>query len=150
MHAVFLRKVCAAHNVDVYFILFCCFAWNGFVAEWKTIVPGILDVHVNFKIRDLQWSAVQLCGKMSLGKGGGKRQLYNLLLAAAAAFPHQDHSAIHISSGATCTADLDSGVLALTDAQNRPALLQLNRPLGTAVSVSLVFSLLIWTANQRQ
>ena len=40
----------------------------------------------------------------------------------------------HISSEATCTADLDSGALALTNAQNRPTLLQLNRPLGTAVS----------------
>ena len=40
----------------------------------------------------------------------------------------------HISSGATCTADLDSEALALTNAQNRPALLQLNRPLGTAVT----------------
>ena len=110
----------------------------------------MLGVHVNFKIRFLQWSAVQLCGEMALGKGGGERQLYNLLLAAAAAGPHQDRSAIHISGGATCTVDLNSGALALTNAQNRPALLQLNRPLGTAVSVSLVFSLLIWTANQRQ
>ena len=25
MHVVFLRKVCAAHNVVVYFILFCVF-----------------------------------------------------------------------------------------------------------------------------
>ena len=37
------------------------------------------------------------------------------------------------SRGHTCIADLDSGVLALTNAQDRPALLQLNRPLGTAV-----------------
>ena len=80
----------------------------------------MFGVHVNFKIRVLQWSAVQLWGKMALGKGGGKRWLYNLLLAAAAACPHQDRSAIHISSGATCTADLDYGVLALTNAQNRP------------------------------
>ena len=94
----------------------------------------MFGVHVNFKIRVLQWSAVQLCGKMVLGKGGGERQLYNLLLAAAAACPHQDHSAIYISRGPTCTADLDSGALALTNAQNRPALLQLNRPLGTALS----------------
>ena len=41
MHVVFLKKVCEPHSVVVYFILFyvyhavCCFAWNGFVAEWK-------------------------------------------------------------------------------------------------------------------
>ena len=63
----------------------------------KTIVASMFGVHVNFKIRVLLWSAVQLCGKMSLGKGGGERQLYNLLLEAAAACPHQDRSAIHIS-----------------------------------------------------
>ena len=46
----------------------------------------------------------------------------------------QDRSAIpYISSWATCTVDLDSGALALTNAPNRPALLQLNRSLGTAV-----------------
>ena len=53
----------------------------------------MLGVHVNFKIRFLQWSAVQLCGEMALGKGGGERYLYNLLLAAAAC-PQQDRSAI--------------------------------------------------------
>ena len=54
-----------------------CFAWNRFVAENLTIVPRMLGVHVNFKIRFLQWSAVQLCGEMALGKGGGERQVYN-------------------------------------------------------------------------
>ena len=41
---------------------------------------------------------------------------YNLLLAAAAACPWPDCSAIlsDISSGATCVADLDCGALALT------------------------------------
>ena len=38
---------------------------------------------------------------------------YNLLLAAAAC-PWPDRSAIDISSGATCVADLDSAALALT------------------------------------
>ena len=43
-----------------------------------------------------------------------------------------------ISSGATCTVDLNTGALALTNAQNRPALIQLNRPLGTAVVCNLL------------
>ena len=120
--------VCTMHS-----LLFCT-KWIRCGMKTKTIVPSTFGVHADFKIRVLQWTAVQLCGKMWLGKGGGKRWLYNLLLAAAAACPHQDRSAIHISSGATCTADLDSGALALTNAQSRPALLQLNRPLGTALS----------------
>ena len=51
---------------------------------------------------------------MALGKGGVKDGCYNLLLAAAAACPWPDRSAIDISSGATCVADIDSGALALT------------------------------------
>ena len=35
----------------------------------------MFGVHVNFTIRFLQWSAVQLCGEMALGKGGGEGQL---------------------------------------------------------------------------
>ena len=41
----------------------------------KTIVPSIFGVCVNFKIRTFQWSAVQLCREMALGKGGGERRL---------------------------------------------------------------------------
>ena len=41
----------------------------------KTIVPNIVAVCVNFKIRTFQGSAVQLCGEIALGKGGGERQL---------------------------------------------------------------------------
>ena len=45
---------------------------------------------------------------------GVKDSCYNLLLAAAAACPWPDRSAMDISSGATCVADLDYGALALT------------------------------------
>ena len=94
----------------------------------------MLGVHVNFKIRFLQWSAVQLCGEMAPGREGVKD---SCIIYCRQQQQHV-HSWIaqlsHISSGATCTADLDSGALALTNAQNRPTLLQLNRPLGTAVS----------------
>ena len=38
----------------------------------NTIVPSMFGVYVNFKIRVLQLAAVQLWGKMSLGKGGVK------------------------------------------------------------------------------
>ena len=48
---------------------FCC------SMKTKTIVPSIFGVYVNFKIRTFQWSAVQLCGEMALGKGGGERRL---------------------------------------------------------------------------
>ena len=41
----------------------------------KTIVPDVFGVCVNFKIRTFQWSAVQLCGEIALGKGGGERRL---------------------------------------------------------------------------
>ena len=74
----------------------------------------MFGVCVNFKIRVFQWSAVQLCGEMVLGKGEAEDSCHNL-------------------RGPTCIADLDSGALALTNADNRPALLQLSRPHGTAV-----------------
>ena len=35
----------------------------------------MFGVYVNFKMRTLMWSAVQVCGEMELGKGGGERQL---------------------------------------------------------------------------
>ena len=50
----------------------------------------MFSVYVNLKIRTFQWSAVQLCGEMALGKGGGERLaaiMYCWLLAAAAACP---------------------------------------------------------------
>ena len=65
---------------------------------------------------------------MALGNGGVKDSCRNLMPAAAAAIQLSDDS-----RGPTCIADLDSGALVLTNAQIRPALLQLNRPLGTAV-----------------
>ena len=93
----------------------------------------MFGVCVNFKIRAFQWSAVQLCGEIALGKGGAKDSYHN--------YCRQQHQSVSRtaqlsddSTGPTCIADLDSGALALTNAQNRPALLQLNRPLGTAVS----------------
>ena len=44
----------------------------------------MFGVCVNFKIRVFQWSAIQLCAEMALGKGGAKYSCHNLLLAAAA------------------------------------------------------------------
>ena len=43
-------------------------------------------VCVNFKIRTLYGSAVQLCGDLELGRGGGVKDSYcNLLLAVVSA-----------------------------------------------------------------
>ena len=47
----------------------------------------MFGVCVNFKIRVFQWSAVQRCAEMALGKGGAKVSCYNLLPAAAAMCP---------------------------------------------------------------
>ena len=52
-----------------------CMKWFCCSMKTKTIVPNVFGVCVNFKIRTFQWSAVQLCGEMALGKGGGERQL---------------------------------------------------------------------------
>ena len=64
--------VCTVHNV-----MFCnfCMKWFCCCMKTKTIVPSIFGVCVNFKIRTFQWSAVQLCGEIVLGKGGGERRL---------------------------------------------------------------------------
>ena len=74
----------------------------------RTIVPSIFGVCVNFKRRTFQWSAVQLCGEMALGKGGGERRLQQQHDRG------QTTQLSDISSGATCVADLDSGAWALT------------------------------------
>ena len=52
-----------------------CMKWFCCCMKTKTIVPNMFGVCVNFKIRTFQWSAVQLCGEMALGKGGGERRL---------------------------------------------------------------------------
>ena len=44
----------------------------------------MFGVCVNFRIRVFQWSAIQLCAEMALGKGEAKDSCHNLLLAAAA------------------------------------------------------------------
>ena len=85
----------------------------------------MFGVCVNFKIRAFQWSAVQLCGEIALGKGAAKDSYHN--------YCRQQHQSVSRtaqlsddSTGPTCIAGLDSGAQALTNAQNRPALLQLN------------------------
>ena len=67
----FLCVYCAQCDVlcDICMKWFCC------CMKTKTIVPNVFDVCVNFKIRTFQWSAVQLCGEMVLGKGRGERWL---------------------------------------------------------------------------
>ena len=57
--------VCTMHS-----LLFST-KWIHCWMKTKTIVPSMFGVHVNFKIRVLQWSAAQLCGKMLRGGGGG-------------------------------------------------------------------------------
>ena len=67
----FLCVYCAQCDVLCDF----CMKWFCCCMKTKTIVPNVLGVCVNFKIRTFQWSAVQLCGKIALGKGGGERRL---------------------------------------------------------------------------
>ena len=67
----FLCVYCAQCDVLCDF----CMKWFCCSMKTKTIVPSIFGVCVNFKIRTFQWSAVQLCGEMALGKGGGERRL---------------------------------------------------------------------------
>ena len=65
---------CVLHTFLSVSLLFCT-KWNRCWMKTKTIVPSnycTLVSIVNFKIRVLQWSAVQLRVKC-LGKGGGKR-----------------------------------------------------------------------------
>ena len=113
----------------------CRFARNGFVAAWNL---KRFTKHV--------WC---LCKLQNTSFFNGL--LYNTVLkwrweregwkTAAIIYCRQQQQCVHNrtaqlsddSRGPTCIADLDSGALALTIAQNRPALLQLNRPLGTAV-----------------
>ena len=75
----------------------CSFAWSMkqfcCCMKTETIVLSMFGVHVNLKIRTFQWSAVRL-GEMALGKGGGERQLLYFMLAAAAACPKHDCSAV--------------------------------------------------------
>ena len=42
---------------------------------YSILLLGMFGVYVNFKMRTFLWSAVQICGEMELGKGGGERQL---------------------------------------------------------------------------
>ena len=67
----FLCVYCAQCDVLCDF----CMKWFCCCMKTKTIVPNVFGVCVNFKIRTFQWSAVQLCGEMALGKGGGERRL---------------------------------------------------------------------------
>ena len=67
----FLCVYCAKCDVLYDF----CMKWVCCSMKTKTIMPNVFGVCVNFKIRTFQWSAVQLCGEMALGKGGGERWL---------------------------------------------------------------------------
>ncbi len=80
----FVERKAAPHNNGIRFVLFLCvycaqcdvlcdfcMKWFCCCMKTKTIVPNVFGVNVNFKIRTFQWSAVQLCGEMALGKGGG-------------------------------------------------------------------------------
>ena len=85
----------------------------------KTIVPNVFGVCVNFKIRTFQWSAVQLCGEIALGKGGGERRLLLIYCWQQQRVRGWTAQLSDISSGATCVADLDSLTLALTKEASR-------------------------------
>ena len=77
------------------------------------ILLSMFGVYVNFRVRNLQRPAVQLCGKMD-GEGV-KNSYYNLLPAAASAVITADLLCYQITQAdRACIADLDSGALALT------------------------------------
>ena len=67
----FLCVYCAQCDVLCDF----CMKWFCCCMKTKTIATNVFGVCVNFKIRTFQWPAVQLCGEMVLGKGGGERRL---------------------------------------------------------------------------
>ena len=113
----------------MYSLLFCI-KWFCCCMKSKTFyLPRMFGVCVNFKIRVFQWSVLNWCWETE-----GRK-------TATIIYCWQQQQRVHSRTaqlsddlrGPTCIADLDSGALALTNAQNRPALLQLNRPLGTVV-----------------
>ena len=103
----------------------CCFAC-------KTFVPSMFGVCVNFKNMFFNALLYNSVVKWRWERDGWKTD---------AIIYRQQQQHVHSrtaqlsgdSRGPTCIADLDSGARALSNAQNRPALLQLNRLLGTAV-----------------
>ena len=118
---------CIVHTLLCLPCTVCCFAWNGFVAVWNL---KRFTRHV--------WCLCKLQNKFFNGL------LYNSVVkwhwetevwktAAIIYCRHQQQRAYSRTAqvsddlrGPTCIADQDSGALALTNAQNRPALLQLN------------------------
>ena len=117
---------CIVHTLLCLPCTVCCFAWNGFVAVWNL---KRLTRHV--------WCLCKLQNKFFNGL------LYNSVVKwhwemevwkTAAIIYCWQQQRVHSrtaelsddSRGPTCIAGLDSGALALTNAQNRPALLQLN------------------------
>ena len=106
----FLCVYCAQCDVLCDF----CMKWFCCSMKAKTIVPSIFGVCVNFKIRPFQWSAVQLCGEMALGKGGGWKTAAIIYCWQQQHVRCRTAQLSDISSGATCIADLDSAALALT------------------------------------
>ena len=124
---------CIFHTVLCVPCTVCCFASNGFVAAWNL---KRLTKHVwcLCKLQNKCFSMVcftNLCWN-GAGKQRGERQCHYCWRQQHV---HSRTAQLSVDSrGPTCIADLDSGALALTNTQNRPALLQLNRPLGTAMS----------------
>ena len=109
---------------------FCC------CMKSKTFYQACLVSVYNFKIsKSFQWSAIQLWWD-GAGKGRGWKTAATIYCWLQQQPVHSRTAQLSDDSrGPTCIADLDSGALVLTNARNRPALLQLNRPLGTAVGV---------------